>query len=54
MKQIVLKVTIKIEDTDLADDYVEYLAIQDVKEFLPGTLGDGEVLVNSIEVEAQP
>ena len=51
MKQIILKVTIEIEETYLADDYVEYLAIQDVKEFFPNVLGEGEALVKTVKAE---
>ena len=51
MKQVILKLTIDIADSNLTKEQIESLAIESVNDTFPGVLGDGEVWVNSIEAE---
>ena len=51
MKQVVLKLTINFDESDLDAEYIEQLAMDAAAENLPGVLGDGEIWVNDTEIE---
>ena len=51
MKQVVLKLTINFDESDLDSDYIEQLAIDAAADNFPGVLGDGEIWVNDTEIE---
>lgn len=51
MKQVVLKLTINFDESDLDEYYIEQMAIDAAADAFPGILGDGEIWVNGTEIE---